>query len=338
MKQMMAARSSSLDRLVVPTLSLYRNGSRGWKPAADSAASRRLAERSGCQTASEDRQSSRWPELLRPPAWSRTLNARPVDRTSSGWENPLAQAFQSSNPVFASSTFQNFDYSADRSQVMTVQGTAFKAFALTALTLVAAGWSWSKVIANEMQPGFVIGAGIGGMIVAFITIFKPKIASWTAPVYAVLEGLFLGAISVFFEKAAYQGMAMQAVGLTGGTLFVMLFIYMTGLIKVTEKLTSAIVAATGAIALFYLLTMVLRMFHVEIPYIHSSGPIGIAFSLFVVGLAAFNLLLDFEQIKRGAESGAPKWMEWYSAFGLLVTLVWLYLEILRLLRKISDRR
>ncbi|MDX2035335.1 MAG: Bax inhibitor-1/YccA family protein [Isosphaeraceae bacterium] len=251
----------------------------------------------------------------------------------------MAYEMRSNNPLFNTATFQDAGaYDAAPANVMTVQGTALKALALSVLVFTAAAWSWNQVLEGGISPGFIIGTAIGGAVVAFITVMKPSIAGWTAPVYAVLEGLCLGAISVFFEKTRYPGIAIQAVGLTGGTLLIMLTLYATRTIRVTEKLTGAIVAATGALALFYLLTMILRLFSIQIPYIHSSGPIGIGFSLFVVGLAAFNLLLDFDAIEQGSNRGAPKNMEWYAAFGLLVTLVWLYIEILNLLRKLSDRR
>ena len=163
----------------------------------------------------------------------------------------------------------------------------------------------------------------------------------TAPIYAALEGVFLGALSQIIEMrfhVRYPGIALQAVGLTAGVTFVMLFIYATGLIRVTDKLRSGIVMATGALCLFYLITMVMSFFGAQMPLVWSASPMGIGFSLLVVGLAAFNLLLDFDFIEKAAEYGAPKYMEWYGAFGLMVTLVWLYLEVLRLLRKLADQR
>jgi uncharacterized YccA/Bax inhibitor family protein len=246
---------------------------------------------------------------------------------------------RSSNPVFNLGAFsQARGYESAPASMMTVQGTALKALALTVLVFTAAAWSWANVLSGQITPGFMIGTMIGGAVVAFITAFNPKIAAWTSPIYAILEGLCLGAISVFFEHSKYQGIVIQAVGLTAGTLFVMLFVYSTRMIRVTDRLITAVVSATGAICLLYFVTMILGFFGVSIPYIHASGPIGIGFSLFVVGVAAFNLLLDFDQIERGAASGAPKYMEWYGAFGLLVTLIWLYVEFLRLLSKLSDRR
>ena len=174
-----------------------------------------------------------------------------------------------------------------------------------------------------------------------VTIFKPTVAPWTSPVYAAMEGVFLGAISQIVEMRygkAYPGIALQAVMLTSGTLLAMLFVYANGIIRVTDRLKAGIIMATGALCLFYFVSMMLRMFGVTMPLIWSATPIGIGFSLFVVGLAAFNLLLDFDFIEQAAHRQMPKYMEWYGAFGLMVTLVWLYLEMLRLLSKIASNR
>jgi len=183
---------------------------------------------------------------------------------------------------------------------------------------------------------WVFGGSIGGLIVALITVFKKQWASISAPVYALLEGLALGGISSIFE-AQFPGIVMQAVGLTFGTLFCLLLAYKSGMIKATENFKMGVVAATGGIFLVYMVSWVLGMFSVRIPFIHESGLMGIGFSLFVVVIASLNLVLDFDFIESGAAQGAPKYMEWYAAFGLMVTLVWLYLEILRLLAKLKDR-
>ncbi len=159
----------------------------------------------------------------------------------------------------------------------------------------------------------------------------------TAPIYSVLEGFFVGGISAVFE-AQFPGIVMQAVGLTMCTLFGLLAAYKSGLIKVTENFRLGVIAATGRIALIYFLSFILRFVGVGIPFIHDSGLIGIGFSLFVVAVAAMNLVLDFDFIESGAQLGAPKYMEWYAAFGLMVTLIWLYIEILRLLAKLKSRR
>jgi uncharacterized YccA/Bax inhibitor family protein len=233
-----------------------------------------------------------------------------------------------------------------RSTVTTVQGSVAKTFLLLAILSFTALWSWGAFRTERFPMALLPISAIGGFIVAMITIFRPTVAPWTAPIYAALEGTFLGALSqiiesslnVRFPDGRYQGIAMQAVILTSGVLFFMLFVYQTRLIRVTEKLRAGIVMATGALCLFYLITILLRLFGVAMPLVFSSSPLGIGFSVLVVGLAAFNLLLDFDFIEQGAHYQAPKSMEWYGAFGLIVTLVWLYLEVLRLLRKLADQR
>ena len=177
---------------------------------------------------------------------------------------------------------------------------------------------------------------IGGFVAALVTVFKKEWAPVTAPLYALVEGFFLGAISAMYNFM-YEGIVLQAVMLTFGTLFALLFAYRSGLIKATENFKLGVVAATGGIALVYLATIVLGFFGVSIPLIHESGLVGIGFSLFVVVIAALNLVLDFDFIETGVEQGAPKYMEWYGAFGLMVTLVWLYIEFLRLLSKLQSR-
>jgi uncharacterized YccA/Bax inhibitor family protein len=183
---------------------------------------------------------------------------------------------------------------------------------------------------------YAIGGAIGGLILALVTVFKKEWSPVTAPMYALVEGLFLGSISALFN-AKFPGIVMQAVMLTFGTLFVMLAAYRSGLIKVTENFKLGVVAATGGIALLYLASFVLSFFNINVPVIHEASWLGIAFSLFVVVVAALNLVLDFDFIETGADARAPKYMEWYAGIGLLVTLVWLYLELLRLISKINRR-
>jgi uncharacterized YccA/Bax inhibitor family protein len=215
---------------------------------------------------------------------------------------------------------------------MTLEGTVNKT-GLSLLILVAgAAVTWNQAA----SPIFIIVGALGGFVVALVTSFKREWAPVTTPIYALLEGLFLGGLSLMYEQK-FPGIVINAVGLTFGTLAALLLAYRSGLIKATENFKLGIFAATGGIALLYLVSMGLGLFGVSIPYIHGSGIIGIGFSLFVVGIAALNLVLDFDFIERGAEAGAPKYMEWYGAFGLLVTLVWLYLEILRLLAKLQSR-
>ena len=224
-------------------------------------------------------------------------------------------------------------------ETMTIGGTVSAAGVLLVL-LLAAGWvGWAQVQATTDQvnvPGWLLPAMLVGLGVAFLTIFKPTLARFTAPVYALVEGLLLGAISHVFN-VRYDGIVVQAVGLTLGVFGLLLFLYATRVIKVTDKLRMGIVAATGAVCIVYLVSIVLRLFGADVPLIHDAGPIGILFSLAVVAIAAMNLVLDFDFIERGAAKGAPKYMEWYGAFGLLVTLVWLYLELLRLVSKLRSR-
>lgn len=172
---------------------------------------------------------------------------------------------------------------------------------------------------------------------ALVTVFKKTWSPVTAPVYALLEGLFIGGFSAMLELQ-FPGIAMQAAGLTFGTLFCLLLAYKFGMIRVSENFKLGVFAATGGIMLVYLVSMVLGFFGTTIPYIHGSGAIGIGFSLLVVGIAAMNLVLDFDFIETGVQRGAPKYMEWYGAFGLMVTLIWLYIEMLRLLAKLRSRR
>ncbi|MCF7886267.1 MAG: Bax inhibitor-1/YccA family protein [Candidatus Marinimicrobia bacterium] len=243
------------------------------------------------------------------------------------------------NPALNKKTFQNLG-AAGRAGTMTLDGTVNKSFLLLFLLLGSAGFVWNKFFTNpeaaNLTP-FIIGGLIGGLITAFITVFNKRYAKITAPIYALCEGLVLGGISAIYENA-YQGIVTQAVALTVGIFLTMLFLYKSKIIKPTENFKLGVVAATGGIAIFYFLSMVLGFFGVQMPLIHSNGIFGIGFSLFVVVIAALNLVLDFDFIETGAEQGAPKYMEWYASFGLLVTLVWLYLEILRLLAKLQSRR
>jgi uncharacterized YccA/Bax inhibitor family protein len=222
---------------------------------------------------------------------------------------------------------------------MTLNGTVNKTGILLVCTFATAAWTWHTFIQTrdmaDVAPLLVLGV-FGGFICALATIFKKEWSPVTAPIYALLEGLFLGGVSALFDLR-YPGIAIQAVGLTFGTLLVLLMAYSSGIIKVTDKMRLGIVAATGGIALFYLLQMLLGFFGFHFIAINSAGPIGIGFSLFVCAIAALNLVLDFDFIERGVNYGAPKYMEWYGAFGIMVTLVWLYLEILRLLSKMRSR-
>ena len=241
--------------------------------------------------------------------------------------------FRTGNPALKESTFRGLPRVA-AGEAMTLQGTVNKTGISLLLLIAAAGFVWNSPV--TVAGPFVLLGLVGGLVTALITIFKNTAAPFTTPLYAVFEGLLLGGISKMYEMK-YEGIVINAVGLTFGTLAVLLLVYSTGLIRPSENFKLGIVAATGAIALIYLVSMVLGFFGKSVPFIHGSGVIGIGFSLFVVGLAAMNLVLDFDFIERGAAGGAPKYMEWVGAFGLLVTLVWLYLEILRLLAKLQGR-
>ncbi len=240
---------------------------------------------------------------------------------------------RTANPALNTKTF---DVANTGAGVMTVQGTVSRTAMLLALLFAATMLTWNPTAPQNGTGWIVIGA-IAGFVVALITIFNKKAAPVTAPIYAVCQGVMLGGISCLFE-ARFPGIVMQAVLLTFGTLGALLLAYTSRLIRVTENLKLGIVAATGGIALFYLVSWILSLFHVNIPMINGSGPVGIIFSAVIVVVAALNLVLDFDFIEQGVEQGAPKYMEWYAAFGLIVTLVWLYMEILRLLSKLHNRR
>jgi uncharacterized YccA/Bax inhibitor family protein len=243
--------------------------------------------------------------------------------------------FRSGNPALKADTFDT-GVRAFGAEAMTLEGSVNKTGISLVVLIAAAALQWNGVF-GEAMPLVVLAGVIGGLVVALVTVFKKEWAPVTTPLYAVLEGLALGGISLIFEER-YPGIVINAVGLTFGTLAVLLLAYRSGLIRATENFKLGIVAATGAIAVLYAVSMVMGFFGKSIPFIHEGSTIGIIFSLVVVVIAALNLVLDFDFIERGAATGAPKYMEWYAAFGLLVTLVWLYLEMLRLLSKLQGRR
>jgi uncharacterized YccA/Bax inhibitor family protein len=237
------------------------------------------------------------------------------------------------NPALRGNTFSSVG-AVNPEDAMTIQGTANKTLILLVFVVGAAMWAWSRPL--EFLPWFLWIMG-GAFVLGLITVFVKKAAPVTAPLYALVEGVLLGCISFFFEKA-YPGIVIQAVGLTFGTLLALLLAYQSGWIKVTQNFRLGVIAATGGIALYYLASMILSaFFKIQVPLIHESTPLGIGFSVVVVIIAALNLVLDFDFIEKGAQTNAPKYMEWYGAFGLMVTLIWLYLEILRLLAKTSKR-
>ena len=252
--------------------------------------------------------------------------------------NALRMFGRSGNPALSDATFGKDG--AAIGKVMTLQGTVNKTGILLALLVICAFYTWN-IFFQTGNPAAVmplaIGGAIGGLIFALITIFKKTWAGITAPIYAGLEGLFLGGISAIFE-AQYPGIVIQATGLTLGTLASLLLLYKMGIIKPTENFRLMIVSATMGIGILYLISFIMNMFgSTGIGFIHSNGLFGIGFSLFVVAIAALNLVLDFDFIEQGAEQGAPKYMEWFGAFALMVTLIWLYLEMLRLLAKLRSR-
>jgi uncharacterized YccA/Bax inhibitor family protein len=248
----------------------------------------------------------------------------------------MAGFMRTSNPALNEKAFKG---QVAIGEAMTLQGTVNKTGLLLLCVVATAAWTWGLAHSNTPEAVYpwMIGGFVGGFVVALVTIFKANWSPITAPIYALLEGFALGGISAVFEKT-YHGIALQAVGLTLGVLFVMLLAYKTGLIRATQGFKIGVIAATGGIAVFYLVQMALSFFfHFQFSVINGGGFWGIAFSLFVVVIAALNLVLDFDMIETGVQGGAPKYMEWYGAFGLMVTLIWLYLEMLRLLAKANRK-
>jgi uncharacterized YccA/Bax inhibitor family protein len=245
---------------------------------------------------------------------------------------------RSGNPSLNDRVFGSQPRPAFGEERMTLQGTINKSFLLLVVLLAGAFWPWSQYLttgdASVVQAPLLIGA-IGGFILALIISFKANLAPVLSIPYAALEGLVLGSISAIFERR-YPGIAIQAVGLTFAVFAVMLVAYKLGIIRATERFRAVVIGATLSIAVVYAISMLLGMFHVQAPLmvLNSGSPLGIIISLVIVGVAALNLILDFNFIESGAAQGAPRYMEWYGAFALLVTMVWLYLEILRLLSKV----
>ena len=246
---------------------------------------------------------------------------------------------QTANPVLNNTTFDTFSGFASRSNTMTISGTVNKTGVLLACALVSAAWAWNRLVTGnpaDVMP-FLIGGGIAGFVLALITTFKMSWAPITSPLYALAEGLVLGGLSAMVESR-YPGIAMQAVAMTFGTLACMLLAYRAGVIRATERFKLGVIAATGAICLVYLVSWLLSLFGFHgFAMLGGNGLIGIGVSVVIVGVAALNLILDFDLIESGAQQGAPKYMEWYGAFALMVTLIWLYIEILRLLAKLRSR-
>lgn len=251
--------------------------------------------------------------------------------------------FKSGNPALSEKRFSStvLDTIVLHENAMTVRGTINKFGFLFLMVLGTSFYSWKEFAEGGNVVPLMLTGAIGGLVIALVIAFKPKWSPALAPLYALLEGLFIGAISAYFNSAfgtKAPNIIINAVGLTFGVVIAMYLLYSFRIIKATEKFKSVVMAATIGIALFYVLVWVLRMFGFDnMPFLHEGSVLGIVFSLFVVTIAALNLIMDFDMIEKGAEMGAPKYMEWYGAFGLLVTIVWLYLEILRLLSKLSSR-
>lgn len=251
--------------------------------------------------------------------------------------------FKSGNPTLTEKMFdRSLHIESNMQGTMSVRGTINKFGFLLLMIIAGAAYSWH--LFEQAQTGLMntlMMVGIfGGLITAIAISFKPNWAPYLAPLYGLLEGLFVGAISAILNAAfaeKYPGLVMQAVGLTFGVAIAVFLLYNFRVIRATEKFKSVIIAATMGIALFYLLTMILRLFGVNVSFMYDSSMLSIGISLFVVAIAALNLILDFDMIEQGAERGAPKFMEWFGAFGLMVTLVWLYIEMLKLLSKLGSR-
>ena len=251
---------------------------------------------------------------------------------------------KTSNPALGENTFRGaagsrYPTYIDAASRMTLSGTVNKIGMLLILAVASAAWTWYRFVSSgdaSSISGLLIVGALGGLVVAMVTIFKKEWAPVTSPIYALLQGLVLGGISAV-TNMRYPGIAIEAVGLTFAVLFAMLLLYSTRIIKVTQKFRLGVVAATGGIMLFYLVQMVLGFFGIRWLAVNGSGALGIGISLFICAIAALNLVLDFDFIEQGVNYGAPKYMEWYAAFGIMVTLVWLYLEILRLLTRMRSR-
>lgn len=242
----------------------------------------------------------------------------------------------SGNPMLSDEALRRMPTARLQSGVMTVEGTTNKAMLLAAVLVVAAGVTWNQTMHGGSPVGLAGLGAIVGLVLALVTAFKPHLARYTAVPYAAAEGLLLGGFSAVLEMR-YPGLVIQAVALTMGTLFAMLMAYRTKLIKVTDRLRSILMSAMLGILLFYVAGFVLRLFHVPLPWNAAGSTLGIGISVVVCGVAAFSLLLDFDFIENGSRRGLPQTFEWYGAFGLMVTLVWLYVEMVRLLSRLRER-
>jgi uncharacterized YccA/Bax inhibitor family protein len=251
--------------------------------------------------------------------------------------------FQSGNPTLSEKIFRK-SAEAEHAGTMTVRGAIQKFGFLLFLVIAAASYTWH--LYNQLQITLTMNLMwvglIGGFIVGLIITFKPNTAKYLAPLYALLEGLMLGALSVTINQAfaaSYPGIVLEAVGLTLGVALAMFLLYNFRIIQPTQKFKAIMLGSIMGIGVFYLVYFLLGMFGVNLPFMNwgDASWLGIGINLFVVAIAALSLILDFERIEVGEQTGAPKEMEWYGAFGLLVTLVWLYIQILKLLSRLSSR-
>lgn len=248
----------------------------------------------------------------------------------------MANPLRSNNPILKDTAFTG---EISSGATMTIEGTVNRAGILLLCVVVGAAWTWGLSHSPEPEAAlpWTYGGMFGGLVLALVTVFKKSWSPFTSPIYALLEGLFLGGVSAFFEKS-YPGIAMQAVSLTIGVMIVMLVAYKFRIIQATPKFVLGVIIATGGIALVYVANLILVMFfHSEIAVLSNGSPLAIGICIFAVIVAALNLIIDFDLIERGAQVGAPKYMEWYGAFGLMVTLVWLYVQFLRLLSNARRR-
>lgn len=238
--------------------------------------------------------------------------------------------FQSGNPVMTEKAYQAAAAERSQGETMTVNGAVNKTFLLATIMLATSLFGYLY-----FNPVYMWIGAIGGLVVVLISAFRPHLSPTMAPLYAALEGLFVGGIS-FMYASTFEGIIFKAVTLTMAMLFMMLFVYKSGFIKVTNKFRSGVIMATGAVFLVYLLNFILSLFGFNMPFLHDGGIMSIGISLVIIGIAGLNLLLDFDNFEKGEKYGAPAYMEWFSAMGLIITLVWLYVEILRLLAMLSS--
>jgi uncharacterized YccA/Bax inhibitor family protein len=249
--------------------------------------------------------------------------------------------FKTNNPILTDKAYQKSLDVYDSGVVkMTARGTLNKFFLLSLLVMATASLTWSAVYQHVDVTGYIIGGAIGGFIIAIVLAFKPAWSPFLAPIYALLEGAFVGGVSAYLQyvfRDKMPGMIMHAVVITFGVVIAMFLLYRFRIIRVTETFKTIVFTATLGIVFFYLIAWGLSFAHIDIPFLHQGSTVGILFSLFVIGLASMNLVMAFDRVEQGVAMGAPKYMEWYSAFGLVVVIVWLYIEILNLLAKLNSR-